>query len=180
MRAACFPDPDSEADPASLARAAARAGALTGASDGMAWVGPGRAAGQTAVALGFEPCVVPALGEADFGRWTGLPYAKVAEQEPEALARWLSDPDAAPHGGESLGSLAARVADWLDGVRDVEGSGGGVVVCDAGVVRAAIGRALGLDPVRAGRFDVAPLSTTGLAVSRDGWRVAHVNRRLVP
>lgn len=180
MRTACFPDPAAEADPAGLARAASLAGAMAGASDGMAWVGPATAARQTAVALGLEPYVVPALGEADYGRWSGLPYVRVAEEEPEALARWSIDPDAAPHGGESLGALAARVAAWLEGVRGVPGSGGGVVVCDAGVVRAAVGYALGLDPVRAARLDVAPLSSTGLAVSRDGWRVTHVNRRLVP
>ncbi|WP_162795184.1 histidine phosphatase family protein, partial [Nonomuraea lactucae] len=75
--------------------------------------------------------------------------------------------------GESLAALAARVAGWLDsGPPDRA-----VVICDAGAIRAALGHALGLDPLAAARFDLAPLSTTELSVTRGGRRVAHVNRK---
>jgi broad specificity phosphatase PhoE len=144
-----------------------------GARSGAAWVAPARAARQTAVALGLAPLVAVELGEADSGRWRGLPYARVAGDEPEALAAWLADPDAAPHGGESQSELAARVARWLDSVR---GQPDGVAVCDVGAIRAALGHALGLDPTRAACFDLAPLSTTELTATGGGWRVAHVNR----
>ncbi|MEW9552930.1 histidine phosphatase family protein [Nonomuraea sp. NPDC050783] len=169
MRAACFPG-DEDADAASLARAAA-----LGPAASPAWVAPVRAARRTAVALGLEPREAPALREADCGRWRGLPYERVAREEPEALASWLADPHAAPHGGESRAAHAARVAGWLDSLRDAPDQ---VAVCDAGTIRAALGHALGLDPGGAARFDLAPLSTTELAVTRDGWRVAHVNRKV--
>ncbi|MFI7693005.1 histidine phosphatase family protein [Nonomuraea sp. NPDC049655] len=169
MRAGCFPA-DEDADAASLTRAAAP-GPVEAAA---AWAAPCRAARQTAAAMGLAAREVPALAEADCGRWRGLPYGRVALAEPDALASWLADPHAAPHGGESLSALAARVAGWLDSVRDVPRA---VVVCDAGVIRAALGHALGLDPLRAARFDLAPLSTTELTVARDGWRVVHVNRK---
>ncbi|MCA2226152.1 histidine phosphatase family protein [Nonomuraea sp. NEAU-L178] len=143
---------------------------------GSAWVAPSAAARQTAAALGREACVVAALAEADHGRWRGLPYGRVAQEEPDALASWLADPDAAPHGGESLTVLAARMADWLDSGR---GEPEAVAVCDAGAIRAALGHALGLDPLRAARFDLAPLSVTELTVTRGGWRVAHVNRKIL-
>ncbi|GAA2892164.1 hypothetical protein GCM10020220_097870 [Nonomuraea rubra] len=50
--------------------------------------------------------------------WRGLPYERVAREEPEALARWLSDPHAAPHGGESPAAFADRVAAWLATTRE--------------------------------------------------------------
>ncbi|WP_067807472.1 histidine phosphatase family protein [Actinomadura formosensis] len=166
MREARFPA-DDDADAAGLARARTLAGTLP---DGAAWTSPARAARQTCAALGLTARPVAALAEADHGRWAGVRYAEI---EPGELAGWLSDPDAAPHGGESRHDLAARVAAWLDGRPS------GVAVCDAGVIRAALCHALGLDITAADRVDLAPLSTTGLAAARDGWRVAHVNRKVV-
>ncbi|TXK41559.1 histidine phosphatase family protein [Nonomuraea sp. C10] len=188
-RAACFPT-DEDADTAGLTRATALTKPARGtagtpdvglgpagfAGVTTAWTAPVRAARQTAAALGLAACEAVALGEADCGRWRGLPYERVAEQEPDAIARWLADPDAAPHGGEPLTAHAARVARWLDGVREEPE---GVVVCGVGTIRAALGHALGLGPLGAARFDLAPLSTTELAITRDGWRVAHVNRKVL-
>ncbi|MFI9837356.1 histidine phosphatase family protein [Nonomuraea sp. NPDC051941] len=203
MRAACFPASDAHADTASLARAAAltqtvvagSVGPGTGAAPGsaavagpvaepavvaalgvVAWAAPSVAACQTVAALGLEARAVPALAEVDCGRWRGLPYERVAREEPDALASWLTDPHAAPHGGESLAAHAERVAAWLESVRAEPGV---VAVCDAGVIRAALGHALGLDPLNAARFDLAPLSVTELTVTRAGWRVAHVNRKVL-
>ncbi|MEV6039451.1 histidine phosphatase family protein [Nonomuraea sp. NPDC052116] len=177
MRAACFPAPDADADAASLARAAALTQTVARAAAGaVAWAAPSVAAGQTVAALGLAARVVPALAEVDCGRWQGQPYERVAREEPDALASWLTDPHAAPHGGESLAAHAGRVAAWLESVRAEPGV---VAVCDAGAIRAALGYALGLDPLSAARFDLAPLSVTELTVTRAGWRVAHVNRKVL-
>ncbi|MFI6737032.1 histidine phosphatase family protein [Nonomuraea sp. NPDC050451] len=173
MRAACFPASDENADAASLTRATALTRTVAGA---VVWAAPSVAACQTVAALGLEARVVPALVEVDCGRWRGLPYERVAREEPDALARWLTDPHAVPHGGESLAAHAERVTAWLESVR---AEPGGVAVCDAGTIRAALGHALGLDPLSAARFDLAPLSGTELTVMRTGWRVAHVNRKVL-
>ncbi|WP_127939189.1 histidine phosphatase family protein [Nonomuraea polychroma] len=173
MRAACFPAADEDADAASLARAAALASVVAGP---VACAAPSAAARQTVAAIGQQVRVVPALAEADCGRWRGLPYEQVAREEPAGLASWLADPRSAPHGGESLAAHAERVAGWLESVRAEPDM---VVVCDAGTIRAALGHALELDPLCAARFDLAPLSFTELTVTQDGWRLAHVNRKVL-
>ncbi|TDD74301.1 histidine phosphatase family protein [Actinomadura darangshiensis] len=166
MREARFPA-DPAADPSGLAKARALAGVLP---VGEAWTSPARAARETCAALGLDATPVAALAEADHGSWAGLPYAEV---DPGALDCWLADPHASPHGGESRADHAARVAAWLGGRPS------GIAVCDAGAIRAAVGHALGIGVLAAGRIDVAPLSTTRLAAARDGWRVAHLNRKVL-
>ncbi|WP_157251663.1 histidine phosphatase family protein [Nonomuraea typhae] len=154
-------------------------GIVAAGQAGAAFVAPSVAALQTAAAMGLAPIVVDALAEADFGRWSGRPYAEVAQEEPDALASWLADPEAAPYGGESLARMSARVTGWLDETAArFDGRRGRplLVICDAGAIRAALGHALGLAPPQAARIDLAPLSTTELAATRGGWRVAHVNR----
>ncbi|WP_338071591.1 histidine phosphatase family protein [Actinomadura bangladeshensis] len=168
MREARFPAADAAADAGGLARARALAGTFPG---GAAWTSPFRAARETCAALGLDARPLTALAEADYGRWAGVRYADV---EPDALAGWLSDPDAAPHGGESRNQVVARVAEWLGGRPS------GIAVCDAGVIRAVLCHALGLDVPAADRIDLAPLSTTRLTAARDGWRVAHINRKVAP
>lgn len=169
MREARFPA-DPAADPSGLVRARELAGTLP---DGESWTSPALAARETCAALGLGARAEAALAEADHGRWAGVAYARVAAGEPDALASWLADPHAAPHGGESRARFARRVAAWL-------GSGpSGVAVCDAGVIRAALAHALGIGVLAADRIDVAPLSTTRLTAARGGWRVAHVNRKVL-
>ncbi|MGW0204058.1 histidine phosphatase family protein, partial [Nonomuraea sp. NPDC003201] len=176
-RTAAAPGSGTGAAPGSAAVAGPVAeAAVVGAAGAAAWAAPSVAAGQTVAALGLEARVVPALAEVDCGRWRGLPYERVAREEADALASWLTDPHAAPHGGESLAAHAGRVAAWLESVRAEPGV---VAVCDAGAIRAALGHALGLDPLSTARFDLAPLSVTELTVTRAGWRVAHVNRKVL-
>ncbi|MFI0420062.1 histidine phosphatase family protein [Spongiactinospora sp. 9N601] len=170
MRAARFPG-DEDADAAGLAKAAS----LRFTTTSLVWSAPGKAARQTARAMGLQALPAAALREADYGRWRGLAYDQVAQEEPQALMSWLTDPAAAPHGGESLAVHASRVAGWLDSVREEPEQ---VAICDAGTIRAALGHALGADPLSTARIDLAPLSITGLTATPSGWRIAYVNRRL--
>lgn len=77
----------------------------------------------------------------------------------------MSDPDARPHGGESLRGFAARVGRWLDGQAQLER--GAVVVTHAGVIKAALVHALRMPVEAFWRIDAAPLAITELH-ARDG------------
>lgn len=98
--------------------------------------------------------------------------------EPDAVSAWLTDPEACPHGGESLAALLARVGDWMDAHGATDGQT--IAVTHGGVVRAAVVHALGAPAASAWRIDVAPLSLTELH-ARDGrWTVTRVNAAVAP
>ena len=143
-----------------------------GAVDGVL-ASPARRCIETARALwpGRAIAEDAALWEQDFGDWEGLPFADLPDIGP------LSGADLAAHrppGGESFAELCARLAPGFD---DLAARGGRVaLVAHAGVVRAALSRAVGA--VAGGlAFQVAPLSLTRIVVAGGGWSVAEVNRR---
>jgi broad specificity phosphatase PhoE len=114
-----------------------------------------------------------ALAECDFGRWAGLTLREVAEREPDAVSAWLTDPDAAPYGGEPLSAVLARVRDWL--AAQAASSGTVVAITHAGVVKAAVVIALDAPPSAFWRIDVSPLSVTELHAHDGRWTVTRVN-----
>lgn len=134
-----------------------------------AWSSPARRALQTAALLGLSPTVTLALRDCDHGRWRGRTLAEVGAREPEALAAWVADPEAAPHGGESVREVVTRVACWLDERRRERGHH--VAVTHGAVIRGAIVHALGAPPVVGMRIDVAPLSRTVLTCHAGAWRL---------
>lgn len=124
---------------------------------------------RTADALGVRSTPQPALADWDMGRWRGMRLADVSDAEPEAVASWLADPSAAPHGGESLSDLFIRVGGWLDGL--TERGGRVLAVVEPAVVRAAIVHGTGLPFAAFWRLDVAPLSLTMLSGQGERWNL---------
>ena len=138
-----------------------------------AWAGPALRARQTAEALGLDPTVAPELDECDFGAWRGRTLAELDDEDPIAVAAWIEDPAAAPHGGESLHAVLDRVRGWLDA--HVHDGGRIVAVTHAGPIRAALVCALDAPAQAFWRFDVAPLSRTVLHAHDGRWTVRGVN-----
>lgn len=136
------------------------------------FVSPSLRARQTAEALRLDAAVEPLLRECDYGRWAGRALAAVQAEEPEAIADWLRAPDAAPHGGESVQDLLARVAGWLDTQKET--SGLTVAITHASVIRAAIVHAIEAGPRAFWRIDVAPLSLTRLNGDGRRWTLASI------
>ncbi|MFJ9692356.1 histidine phosphatase family protein [Kitasatospora sp. NPDC101183] len=159
---------DAPPEPSALATARTAAGTL--APVARAWTAPAGRCLRTAEALGLDDATAAEeLADLDTGRWRGLRLDEVAAAEPGALAAWLADPEAAPHGGESVTALCARVGAWLD-ARAPEG-GRTAVVAEPAVVRAAVVHALGLPAAAFWRLDVRPLSATELSGRAGRWNL---------
>ena len=129
---------------------------------------------QTAEAAGLAvDAIEPALAECDFGAWAGRTLEEVIAAEPAAGKVWMTDPDAAPHGGESLRAFASRVAMWLatQATRD----GGAVAITHGGVVKAAVVAALEAPIDAFWRIDVTPLAITELHAHGGRWTLTRAN-----
>lgn len=124
-------------------------------------VGPEKRVRQTAKRLGLDATTEPRLSDLDCGRWRGCTLEAVPAADLEV---WLTDPAAAPHGGESIVDLTERVAGWLASVTSAT-----VAVTHPALIRAAILTALDIPPTSFWRIDIAPLSRTTLHYRNDRW-----------
>lgn len=161
------------------ARGAARADEARGRLERVtrAVCAPAAACRATADALGLPVETEPDLRDWDLGRWRGHTLDEVGTAEPEAVRSWLTEPDGAPHGGESLVALLERVAAWLEAV---PADGHTVAVTHAAVVRAAVVSALSAGPAGFWRIDVAPLTATVFRGGPGRWTVRSTGLPLVP
>lgn len=129
---------------------------------------PALAALQTAEILNLTAAADAKLADMDYGRWKGRPLADLHTKEPDALIQWMTDPDAAPHGGESLSKLQARIAGWME---DRQAADGHIVaIANATVIRAAILHVMKAPPGSFWLADIEPLAI--LRMSFDGRRWA--------
>ncbi|MEW2622434.1 histidine phosphatase family protein [Streptomyces sp. NPDC048106] len=155
-------------DAGGVARARAAAGALPAVARVL--VSPSARCRETAAALALEGVVsVPELAGLDVGRWRGRTLDEVGAAEPEAVGRWLADPGCAPHGGESVRELCARVAGRLADARLLTGRT--LAVVEPEVVRAAVVAALGMPDTSFWRVDVPPLTVTELSGRAGRWNL---------
>ncbi|WP_183749944.1 histidine phosphatase family protein [Rhizobium sp. BK196] len=130
------------------------------------FVSPALRTRQTAEMLGFDAVLAPALRDCDYGRWSGKPLMSLRSEEPDNFALWISDPEAAPHEGESLQQLCKRVAGWMN--EEMPLGGHVVAVTHAAVIRAAILDVLKAPAASFWTIDVQPLGMV---------RMTHDNRR---
>jgi len=126
--------------------------------------GPERRSCQTAQVLGLRAMPEPRLADLDCGSWRGKTLGAIG---PADLGVWLSEPNRAPHGGESIVDLIERVAGWMASL--TEDTTSAVAVSHPAVIRAAILRALDIPPKSFWRIDVAPVSRTVLHFRNGYW-----------
>jgi broad specificity phosphatase PhoE len=163
---------DEPLDDAGRAAAAAFGAAIARAD--VTLCSPSLRSRQTVAAAGLgRPQVVPELAECDFGDWAGRTLTEICAADPQAATAWMTDPQASPHGGESLTAFTGRIAGWLD--RQAGLAGSALAVTHGGVVKAAVVHALGAPPDAFWRIDVRPLTVTELH-SHDGrWTLVRTN-----
>jgi broad specificity phosphatase PhoE len=121
----------------------------------------------TAEAFGRPVEIDPRWIEIDYGIHDGLPLAEVP---PSMWASWAQDPDWAPEGGESLGSVGRRVRAacedlWAEAaLHDV------VVVTHVSPIRSAVKWGLGLADATEARFMVETASVSRIGPGARGGR----------
>ena len=130
---------------------------------------------QTAEALlpGAAITEAPRLWEQHFGTWEGMENTSLPDLGPmnrTALAAHC------PPDGESFLDVCRRVEPALE---EVAAGGPAIIVTHAGVIRTALGLALG-DAASGLAFEIAPFSATMLTRSEEAWSIGFVNRALAP
>ncbi len=128
---------------------------------------PALRARQTADALGLAAVVAPELADCDYSRWAGQSITAIGEAEPDALVAWMSDADAAPHGGESFAALHSRLVPWMA----AQSTRGGhmIAISHAPVIRAATLIALQAPLSSFWHIDVEPLSALHMTSNGHRW-----------
>jgi broad specificity phosphatase PhoE len=169
-RAAAFPA-DEPLDERGRQQAAGLAASLPRRTEVI--TSPARRCRQTAEAAGLEAAADERISECDFGTWAGRSLADVNAESPEAVGAWMLDPDAAPHGGESLAAFFARIARWLD--EQAEHEGRLAAVTHGEVIKAAVVHALGAPLLAFWRIDATPLAITELHAHGGRWTVVRLN-----
>ncbi|HLG56554.1 MAG TPA: histidine phosphatase family protein [Vicinamibacterales bacterium] len=124
----------------------------------------------------ISPEVRPQLREMDFGRWEGLSWDEVVERFPALAKRWVSGRSiVSVPGGEPMVRFKTRVTREL---KRIVAAGPGrcvVVVTHAGVIRIALGAALGLDDRHLFRIAQPPCAVSVIDYFRGGAIVRCIN-----
>lgn len=139
------------------------------------FVSPGRAARQTAHALGADAIAVDTLRDIDHGSWAGRSFADVHAAAPAAFAGWLARPWDGTPDGETFADLSSRANEWMESLADSGQST--AVVTHPMVVRALLALAIGLPVEVTMGIDIAPL-TAGVLSHHRGWRLQRLGERL--
>ena len=162
VQQARFPQ-DEDVDPQALATAPRPHGTFD------RWLsGPELRARRTACELfrGSPITPAPELRDWNCDRWAGSTLSDIGAMDSRALEQWLTDPSAAPHGGESLLELLARVSGFLETQSALRGRT--AAVTHPAVLKAAIAGLLGAGTDAFWRIDAKPFCRARL--SHDGRR----------
>ena len=128
---------------------------------------PEVSARETAAFFSRQPVMTDALRDADYGRWSGRSVDEIATENPGDLQTWLSDPAAAPHGGESFEAVRARCVAWLDGQHALGGQR--LAVSHAVVLKVVLAHVLDAPLPAIWRTDVEPLGALILTSNGRRW-----------
>ncbi len=127
-----------------------------------------RTAEYAAAALGLPVETDEGFVETDFGEWEGMTFAEAREHDPVAVDRWVSDPMAAPPGGEDFASVSHRVGRARDALVERHRGRTVLVVTHVTPVKALVQQAL-LAPVQAlYRMHLDTAGLTEIDVYADG------------
>lgn len=118
---------------------------------------------ELAERLGLDWHVDERLREVGFGSWEGKTGAELRADDPDRLKRFYHDPvGERPEGAEPLDAFLGRVGEAVDALLADRAGQHVLLVCHAGVIRAAVAHTLGAPLPAMYRLDVANASLTRL------------------
>jgi broad specificity phosphatase PhoE len=121
-----------------------------------------------------------AFAELHLGEWQGMNRAAFLASRPPGNS-WFADVNEPAPGGESFMDLYTRVCRAIVRINVVEAGKDVIAVGHGGVIRAAVGLALGGQPDRGLSFDIDNVSVTRLdhvaAPNLSTWRLPMVNQQ---
>lgn len=105
----------------------------------------------------------PRLREVGFGSWEGKTGAELRAADPEVLKRFYHDPvTERPAGAEPLDDFLDRVGQSVEALLETHAGRHLLLVCHAGVIRAAVAYTLGAPLAAMYRLDVSNAALTRL------------------
>jgi broad specificity phosphatase PhoE len=123
---------------------------------------------------------ISAFAEQHLGEWQGMNRAAFLASRPPGNS-WFADVNEPAPGGESFMDLYTRVCRAIVRINVVEAGKDVIAVGHGGVIRAAVGLALGGQPDRGLSFDIDNVSVTRLdhvaAPNLSTWRLPMVNQQ---
>ncbi len=121
-----------------------------------------------------------AFAEQHLGEWQGMNRAAFLASRPVGSS-WFADVNEPAPGGESYMDLYTRVCRAIVRISVVEAGKDVIAVGHGGVIRAAVGLALGGQPDRGLSFDIDNVSVTRLdhiaSLGVSSWRLPMVNQQ---
>lgn len=108
-----------------------------------------------------------AFREIGFGDWEGLTTKALMEKDPEALARYWSNPDEhTPPNGERLSDFLERVHGAWEALVDESAGQHRLLVCHGGVIRAILVYVLGMPNDKLWNIDVPYANVSRVVIHR--------------
>jgi ribonuclease H / adenosylcobalamin/alpha-ribazole phosphatase len=117
--------------------------------------------------LGRTVDVEPGFAEMEFGRWDGLTFAEVAEQDKAGLDAWIGSLETAPPDGESFREVEERVLAGLERIREAHAGRTVVVVSHVTPIKTLVAHALQAPLEAVFRMELSPASVTVLSFYPD-------------
>ena len=120
------------------------------------------------------------FAEQHLGQWQGMNRAALLARQPPGRS-WFADVNELAPGGESFMDLYTRVCRTIVRITAAEPGKNIIAVGHGGVIRAAVGLALGGQPDRGLSFDIDNVSVTRLdhiaGIGLSTWRLPMVNQQ---
>jgi alpha-ribazole phosphatase len=121
----------------------------------------------------------PGFKEIRFGVWEGFTPEEIQQREGENYRRYRDDPEGyMPPGAETMAEFVARVGQTWESLIGAQQGRHVLLVCHAGVIRAVLGRVLGITPKNLFRIqiDYAALSRLKIVAGQPPTLVFHGGR----